>query len=187
VLPVDIAVTSAVPAPDGFDARFAALARHYVYRLTDAPAGPPPLRRADTVPSSRPLDHEAMALAAGLLLGEHDFAAFCRRREGATTIRTLLALDVARDGDLVTVSASADAFCHSMVRSLVGALLAVGEGRRDPEWPAGLLPRLDRASEVPVAPAAGLTLVAVDYPPDDQLAARVAVTRNRRDAGPGSD
>ncbi len=76
-----------------------------------------------------------MRVAAALLLGQHDFAAFCRRREGATTIRVLTDLDVARDGDLVTVAASADAFCHSMVRSLVGGLLAVGEGRRAPDWP----------------------------------------------------
>jgi tRNA pseudouridine38-40 synthase len=121
-----------------------------------------------------------MASAAGLLLGEHDFAAYCRRREGATTIRTLLALDVAREDHLLTVAASADAFCHSMVRSLVGALLAVGEGRRPVEWPAGLLTRGERASEVPVAPAAGLTLVRVDYPSDDDLAARALVTRARR-------
>jgi tRNA pseudouridine38-40 synthase len=180
VLPADIAVTSAAAAHPDFDARFAALRRHYVYRLTDAPSGPPPLRRADTVGWPRTLDAGAMALAAGLLLGEHDFAAFCRRREGATTRRTLLALDVVRDGDLVTIAASADAFCHSMVRSLVGALLAVGEGRRAPEWPAGLLPRLERASDVPVAPAAGLTLVGVDYPEDDELAERIRVTRNRR-------
>jgi tRNA pseudouridine38-40 synthase len=180
VLPMDIAVTSAEPAHPDFDARFAALARHYVYRVTDGPAGPPPLRRFDTTGWPRRLDAGAMALAAGLLLGEHDFAAFCRRREGATTVRTLLALDVARDGDLVTVAAGADAFCHSMVRSLVGALLAVGEGRREPEWPAGLLPRLERAGEVPVAPAAGLTLVGVDYPPDDRLAERVMATRRRR-------
>jgi tRNA pseudouridine38-40 synthase len=180
VLPPDIAVTSAEPPHRDFDARFGALARHYVYRLTDAPAGPAPLRRFDTVGRPRPLDAEAMALAAALLLGEHDFAAFCRRREGATTVRTLLALNVTRDADLVTVVAAADAFCHSMVRSLVGALLVVGEGRRDPEWPAGLLPRLERSGEVPVAPARGLTLVAVDYPPDDELAARVSLTRNRR-------
>ena len=109
-----------------------------------------------------------------------DFAAFCRRREGATTIRTLLALDVVRSGGLITVAASADAFCHSMVRSLVGALLAVGEGRRLPEWPGTLLTRTERASEVPVAPAGGLTLVGVDYPSDDELAARVGVTRARR-------
>jgi tRNA pseudouridine38-40 synthase len=180
VLPPDVAVTAVGEAHPAFDARFGALGRHYVYRLTDDPAGPPPLRRADTVGWPRSLDAEAMSLAAGLLLGEHDFAAFCRRREGATTIRTLLALDVVRTAGLVTVSASADAFCHSMVRSLVGALLAVGEGRRPPEWPATLLSRIERASEVAVAPAGGLTLVAVDYPLDSELAARTLVTRARR-------
>lgn len=183
VLPPDVAVTSAELAPAGFDARFAALARHYAYRLTDDVAGPSPLRRLDTVGWRRTLDVPAMRVAAALLLGQHDFAAFCRRREGATTIRVLQALDVTREGHLVTVSASADAFCHSMVRSLVGALLAVGEGRRAPGWPAELLSRTSRADEVPVAPAGGLTLLAVDYPPDDQLAARTEVTRARRDAG----
>jgi tRNA pseudouridine38-40 synthase len=182
VLPGDIAVRGVAPVPGAFDARFAALARHYVYRLTDAEGGPPPLRRADTVGWPRRLDEGAMAAAAQLLLGEHDFAAFCRRREWATTRRTLLALDVARDGELVTVAASADAFCHSMVRSLVGALLAVGDGRRPPDWPAALLIRRERADEVVVAPAAGLTLVAVDYPPADQLAARAERTRALREA-----
>jgi tRNA pseudouridine38-40 synthase len=180
VLASDIAVPAVVEAPSGFDARFGALARHYVYRLTDTEWGPPPLRRADTVGWPRSLDAAAMTQAAALLLGEHDFAAYCRRREGATTIRTLLALDVVRDGDLIAISASADAFCHSMVRSLVGALSAVGEGRRPPEWPVGLLASTERSSEVPVAPAGGLTLVRVDYPPDDELAARTLVTRARR-------
>jgi tRNA pseudouridine38-40 synthase len=180
VLPPDIAVPAVTEAHPDFDARFGALARHYVYRLTDDPAGPPPLRRADTVGWPRALDSDAMALATWLLLGEHDFAAFCRRREGATTIRTLLALDVERSGALVEVRASADAFCHSMVRSLVGALLAVGEGRRLPEWPGGLLTRTERASDVPVAPAHGLTLVRVDYPADDDLGARTLITRARR-------
>lgn len=180
VLPPDIAVHAVQEAPPGFDARFAALRRHYVYRLTDADSGPPPLRRADTVGWPRRLDAAAMAAAARPLLGLHDFAAFCRHREGATTIRTLLTLAVARDGDLITVRASADAFCHSMVRSLVGALTAVGEGRRPPQWPAGLLDRTERSGEVPVVPAGGLTLVAVDYPPDDGLAARSAVTRALR-------
>jgi tRNA pseudouridine38-40 synthase len=180
VLAPDVAVTAVDEAPADFDARFAALRRHYVYRLTDADSGPAPLRRLDTVGWPRRLDVEAMQLAAGLLLGEHDFAAFCRRREGATTIRTLLALAAAREGELVEIRASADAFCHSMVRSLVGALLAVGEGRRPPEWPAGLLPRTQRADEVLVAPAGGLTLVGVDYPPDAELAGRAQVTRARR-------
>ena len=177
VLPPDVAVTGArVVSPD-FDARFAALARHYVYRLTDADSGPPPLRRADTVGWPRRLSVPDMRVAAALLLGRQDFAAYCRRREGATTIRTLLDLDVQRDGAVVEVRASADAFCHSMVRSLVGALLAVGEGRRPAGWPASLLTRTTRADDVPVAPAGGLTLVRVDYPDDDQLAARSLVTR----------
>ncbi|WP_245852655.1 tRNA pseudouridine(38-40) synthase TruA [Blastococcus aggregatus] len=180
ILPPDIAVPSVVEAHPDFDARFAALGRHYVYRLTDADWGPPPLRRSDTVAWGRALDTDAMAVAAALLLGEHDFAAYCRRREGATTIRALLALQVVRTGELVTISASADAFCHSMVRSLVGALTAVGEGRRTPDWPATLLARDERASEVPVAPAGGLTLVRVDYPPDDMLADRALLTRARR-------
>ena len=180
VLPPDVAVASVAEVPANFDARFSALARHYVYRLTDDPAGPPPLRRADTVGWRRALDARAMSSAAALLLGEHDFAAFCRRREGATTIRTLLALDVVRTGSVVEVFASADAFCHSMVRSLVGALTAVGEGRRPPEWAAALFARTERSSEVPVAPAGGLTLVRVDYTVDEELAARALVTRAKR-------
>ena len=184
VLPPDVAVTGARVVSPHFDARFGALARHYVYRLTDADSGPPPLRRADTVGWPRRLDAAQMRVAAALLLGQQDFAAYCRRREGATTIRTLLDLDVVRDGELVEVRASADAFCHSMVRSLVGALLAVGEGRRPAGWPASLLALTVRSNDVPVAPAAGLTLVRVDYPADDELAARALVTRAVRQKDP---
>ncbi len=180
VLPVDVRVHGARPAPEGFDARFSAFHRRYAYRLSVDPAGVPPLRRHDVVGWPRPLDERAMAEAAAPLVGLHDFAPFCKRREGATTIRTLLALSVAREGDVVTVTASADAFCHSMVRSLVGALLAVGEGRRDPGWPAALLDRRTRADEVVVAPPGGLTLVRVDYPDDADLAARVLQTRALR-------
>ena len=152
LLPGDVRVRSVVPAADGFDARFSAIYRRYTYRIGDARWGVDPLRRHDTLATSRRLDDEAMQAAAQRLLGEHDFAAFCRRREGATTIRELQRLDVERDGDddgdgdgdgdgdIVTVTARADAFCHSMVRSLVGALLAVGEGRKADVWPAGLLP-----------------------------------------------
>jgi tRNA pseudouridine38-40 synthase len=178
VLPPDVVVTSVVVAPDGFDARFSALARHYRYRITDAAADP--LRRRDTLAWPRPLDAAAMAAAGNGLLGEHDFAAYCRPREGGSTIRRLLALDVRREGDVVVVSVSADAFCHNQVRSMVGALLAVGEGRRPIDWPAEVLARGVRDSAVTVAPPHGLTLVAVDYPPDAQLAARASVTRQRR-------
>jgi tRNA pseudouridine38-40 synthase len=112
------------------------------------------------------------------LLGEHDFVGFCRRREGATTIRDLQRLHWARAADgVLTAAVSADAFCHSMVRSLVGALLAVGEGRKPTDWPASLLRVATRPSTVTVAPPHGLSLTGVDYPPPDQLAARAEVTR----------
>jgi tRNA pseudouridine38-40 synthase len=181
VLEPDVRVQAARVAPAEFDARFAALARRYVYRICDAPGGVNPLLRRQVLAWPRPLDVPAMAAAADPLLGLHDFAGFCRRREGATTIRTLTGLTVERDEQLITCTVEADAFCHSMVRSLVGAVVAVGEGRRPVDWPATLLDRDRRADEVPVAPAHGLTLVEVRYPPDDELAARTAVTRARRD------
>ena len=186
VLPPDVSVPDVDGAPADFDARFSGIERCYVYRLHDQPWGPPPLRRADVVMWPRPLDLDAMNAAAVALQGLHDFAAFCRRREGATTIRSLRRLEAERafdpvaQAELVTVGAAADAFCHSMVRSLVGALLAVGDGRRPVDWPASLLERRVRADDVPVAPAHGLTLVGVDYPPDGELAARNEVTRALR-------
>ena len=177
VLDRAIRIIRVAPAPPGFDARFSALSRRYIYRITDAPYGADPLRRFDTLAWPRPLDAGQMAAAALPLLGEHDFAAFCRRREGATTIRTLLRLDVTRTGSVVQADVEADAFCHSMVRALVGALVAVGEGRRPPEWVADVLARRVRDPGVTVLPAHGLTLVEVRYPPDEELAARAEVTR----------
>jgi tRNA pseudouridine38-40 synthase len=182
VVAPDVRVLGAREVPVEFDARFAALWRRYVYRIGDAPGGVDPLLRRQVLAWPRALDITAMAAAADRLLGLHDFAGFCRRREGATTVRTLTRLSVERDGPLITCTVEADAFCHSMVRSLVGALLAVGEGRRPVDWPASLLDRDRRADDVPVAPAHGLTLVQVGYPPDDELAARTATTRARRDS-----
>jgi tRNA pseudouridine38-40 synthase len=181
VLPADVVLRALQIAPAGFHARFSALGRRYVYRVADR--GSNPLRRRDTVTWSRPLDVEVMQRAATRLLGEHDFAAFCRPRAGATTIRTLRELAFTRDTDqVVLVAVHADAFCHSQIRSMVGALLAVGEGRRAVDWPAEILQAGVRDSLVNVAPAHGLTLVAVDYPPDADLAARAVQTRQRRSA-----
>jgi tRNA pseudouridine38-40 synthase len=180
LLPHDVRIRQVSRAPQGFDARFSGLARTYRYRVADSPALVDPLRRRDTLVWARELDLAAMQEASRQLLGLHDFAAFCRRREGATTTRTLLQLEWARE-DVLVATVRADAFCHSMVRSLVGALLAVGEGRRDPTWPSSLLTATARASDVVVAPAHGLTLVRVEYPPDDQLATRQQVTRNLRE------
>jgi len=181
-LPADVRVFSARVVPPAFDARFSALRRHYEYRVTDAPHGAHPLRRADTLAWPRPLDEGALNAASALLLGERDFCAFCKRREGATTIRELQRLTWERSGDVLTARVSADAFCHSMVRSLVGALLAVGEGRKPVPWPASLLASTTRSSAVTVAPPHGLSLVRVDYPQDADLAARALVTRNVRGA-----
>jgi len=180
LLPADVRVYSVAEAPVHFDARFGALWRRYRYRICDAESGPEPLRRLDTVGWRRRLDAEAMQQAATKLLGLHDFAAFCRRRDGATTIRSLQRLEVLRTGDLVELTVQADAFCHSMVRSLVGALAAVGEGARPADWPAGLLSRDRRADEVTVAPPQGLTLLAVGYPPEAELAARAEQSRATR-------
>ena len=139
-LPPDIRVRAIDVAPDGFDARFSALWRRYAYRVCDDPARADPLRRRDTLWNPRPLDLGAMNEAAARLLGEHDFAAFCRKREGATTVRALRRLEWARDADGVAVGCVvADAFCHNMVRALVGALLPVGEGSRPSSWPAEVL------------------------------------------------
>lgn len=183
VLPPDVVVRRAVLAPEGFDARFGALHRRYVYRVADRPELVDPLRRAFVLRHPRPLDVGAMQVAAGPLVGRHDFAAFCRPRPGATTIRTLEVLEVTRptagpDAGLVVITVRADAFCHSMVRSLVGALLPVGEGRRPTSWPGELLAAGERGAAV--APAHGLTLEEVAYPPDAELAARAERTRARR-------
>ena len=181
LLPPDVRVRAVRPVPAAFDARFGALRRHYRYRVATAPHGADPLRARDTLAWPHPFDLDAVNAASERLIGEHDFAAFCRRREGATTVRALQELRwTGTDDGVATAAVAADAFCHSMVRSLVGALLDVGRGRRAVDWPAGLLTRRRRASEVPVAPAHGLTLVAVDYPPDADLAARVERTRRVR-------
>jgi tRNA pseudouridine38-40 synthase len=179
-LPADVRVLDIARAPAGFDARFSALRRHYVYRLSTAPYGVVPQQARFVTAWPRALDTEAMATASRELLGLHDFAAFCRHREGATTIRELQRLDWSTDGEQITAHVSADAFCWSMVRSLVGALLAVGEHRRGPAWCRELLSSTSRSSDFAAAPPQGLTLLRVDYPPDDQLAARTLVTRDLR-------
>lgn len=188
LLPTDVRVYATTMVPPTFDARFSALWRRYEYRVTDAPAGADPLRRHDTLAWPRPLDLDALNAAAAGLAGEHDFAAFCRRKEHATTIRWLTDLSWRRDDDGVLIATvQADAFCQAMVRSLVGAMLAAGDGRRDPSWPAGLLRRNERANEVGVAGPHGLTLVAVGYPDAEQdYASRAELTRNLRGSLPSA-
>ncbi|MGV3563828.1 MAG: tRNA pseudouridine(38-40) synthase TruA [Nocardioides sp.] len=181
ILPADVVVRRVVEAPAGFDARFSATWRRYAYRVADRPGSVDPLTRSHVLAWSRPLSLDALAEASAPLVGLHDFAAFCKQREGATTVRTLLDLSWTRRPDgVLEATVRADAFCHSMVRALVGCLLAVGEGRRPVGWPAAVLASASRSPEVTVAPAHGLTLEEVAYPDDEELAARAEQTRARR-------
>jgi len=183
ILPTDLRIHRAVEAPPEFDARFSALWRRYAYRIADRPAYADPLLRGHVLFHSRPLDLAAMNDAATDLVGLHDYASFCKPREGATTIRTVHELVWERGADGVAVATvRADAFCHSMVRALVGCLIAIGEGRRDPAWAGEVLAGAQRTPGFAVAPARGLTLEEVAYPPDAELGARLLVTMNKRDS-----
>ena len=178
----DVTVLRSALAPEGFDARFSAVWRRYRYRLADEVTGYDPLRRWNTTSTRGELDAAAMDAAARSLIGLHDFAAYCKPREGATTIRTLLDYRWRRDEEGVLVAeVKADAFCHSMVRALVGACVAVGEGRLEASDLVVLRDRLERTSEFKVLAARGLTLTEVGYPAEELLAARAEQTRNRRD------
>ncbi|GAA1552391.1 tRNA pseudouridine(38-40) synthase TruA [Streptomyces globosus] len=180
-LPHDVRVWRVAEAPAGFNARFSAVWRRYAYRVGDHQGGVDPLRRSHVLWHPWPLDVEAMNEASAELLGEHDFAAYCRRREGATTIRTLQQLSWERGADgIVTATVRADAFCHNMVRSLVGALLHVGDGHRPADWPGKVLRAGVRDSSVHVVKPHGLTLEEVGYPADELLAARSREARNMR-------
>ncbi|GAA2243242.1 tRNA pseudouridine(38-40) synthase TruA [Rarobacter faecitabidus] len=185
VLDDDLVVTSARIAPPGFDARFSALSRTYRYRIADAAALRDPLRAPWTLWRGRPLDVGAMDEATAALIGLRDFAAFCRPREGATTIRELQSFSWTRptegpDAGLVVGEITSDAFCHNMVRALVGSSLLIGEGKRPTSWLAEVLASRDRSRAGAVAGARGLTLEAVAYPPDAELAARADAIRARR-------
>ncbi|MEV8528211.1 tRNA pseudouridine(38-40) synthase TruA [Streptomyces sp. NPDC006692] len=180
-LPHDVRIWRAAEAPSGFNARFSAIWRRYAYRVTDNPGGVDPLLRGHVLWHDWELDVDAMNAASAALLGEHDFAAYCKRREGATTIRTLQELSWTRgEGGVITATVRADAFCHNMVRSLVGALLYVGDGHRGVEWPGKVLAAAVRDSSVHVVKPHGLTLEEVGYPADELLAERSRQARNMR-------
>jgi tRNA pseudouridine38-40 synthase len=186
VLGGDCVVRGISLAPAGFDARFGAIWRRYVYRLSDAGVPPDPLYRYQIAQLPNEVDLARFNEEAARLLGLKDFGAFCRRREGASTIRTLLELTGQRVASgpmagVIECTVRADAFCHSMVRSLVGALVAVATGQRDQKWLAALTERAERESTIMVMPAAGLTLEEVGYPADQELAARAFEARAMRD------
>jgi len=183
ILDTDVRVMGVSIAPPAFHARFSALRRHYTYKILDANKVISPLHRYDVASWYRPLALDQLNAASALLLGDHDFAAYCKYREGATTIRQLQRFEWIRDsegfliGDVV-----ADAFCYSMVRNLVGAVVCVADGRFSPEWIAQTLANKVRVSDSLVFPSCGLTLRQVDYPSDSELLERAAKTVARREA-----
>jgi tRNA pseudouridine38-40 synthase len=182
LLPPDVRVRAVAQVGAGFDARFSPLWRRYCYRVADSAVLVDPLMRTQVVVWPRELDLTMMNTAAEGLLGVHDFAAFCKRREGATTIRELLELSWNRDATGVAVAtARADAFCHHLVRSLMGCLLAIGDGRRQVTWAGQVLAAAVRDPAVTVAPAHGLTLEEVAFPSHDQVAAQAELTRRVRE------
>ena len=181
VLPADLVIHRVSVAPEGFNARFSATRRRYLYRICDQPELLDPLRRADTLVHRHRLDVVAMHAASLGLLGLRDFAAFAKKREGATTIRTLIEFSWVRGADgVVEARVVADAFCRSMVRALVGAVLPVGEGRQPVEWPAQVLVAERRHPAVVVMPAHGLSLEEVSYPPDVEVGLQATASRFRR-------
>jgi tRNA pseudouridine38-40 synthase len=182
ILDEDIRINQIQIAPPAFHARFSALRRYYEYRILDGNKVIPPLARFNTEPWYRPLDLGLMNEASALLLGSHDYAAFCKFREGATTIRTLESYSWRRDNQGVLIAdVVADAFCYSMVRNLVGAIVCVADGRKDASWISTLLENRERVSDSMVFPGRGLTLYKVDYPSDAELLERAAKTIARRE------
>jgi len=182
ILDEDIRINQISIAPPAFHARFSALRRYYEYRILDENKVIPPLARFNTESWYRPLDVDVMNQASALLLGTHNYAAFCKFREGATTIRTLETYSWRRDRDGYLIGdVVADAFCYSMVRNLVGAIVCVADGRKDLSWITTLLEDKERVSDSLVFPARGLSLYKVDYPTDAELLERAAKTIARRE------
>jgi len=181
ILDEDLRVMNISDAPQGFHARFSALRRFYTYKILDNNEVIAPLSRYDVAPWYRPLDVDLMNQASALVLGHHDFAAFCKFKEGGTTIRTLERYEWRRDSEgLLIADVVADAFCYSMVRNLVGAVVCVADGRKDPSWIQELLANKERVSDSLVFPARGLSLTRVQYPSDDELLDRARVTIGKR-------
>ena len=181
ILDEDVRIMNVSDAPEGFHARFSALRRYYSYKILDNNDVIAPLSRHDVASWYRPLDAARMNEASKLLLGHHDFAAFCKFKVGGTTLRTLEKYEWRRsDEGLLIADVVADAFCYSMVRNLVGAVVCVADGRQSPAWIEQLLANKERVSDSLVFPARGLTLYQVDYPSNDQLLERAKITVAKR-------
>ncbi len=180
-LPGDIRILKIEEAPFGFDARFSALWREYSYAVCDDPTGPTPLHRHEVLLWPVPLDIDRLNEASQALIGIHDFFAFCKEKPKATTIREVQKLEWHRNKDnYVVMTIRADAFCYSMVRTVVGALLPIGDGRKPVTWTQHLLDQKEKISHIQTMEAFPLVLEEVGYPTDAELFVRQGETRARR-------
>jgi len=177
----DVFITKIAAVPEAFDARFSAIWRRYSYRIADGAAQRDPLARRHTVVVDATLDDALLAEASRELLGLRDFSSFCKAREGSTAIRTLQRFDWVRGCDgVLTATVQADAFCHSMVRAIVGAVTAVASGRLSLEQFTAVRDAQERTSHFAVMPPHGLCLEEIGYPEAADFGARAEQTRARR-------
>ena len=181
LLPQDVRVLGVSAAPDGFDARFSATGRSYQYSIADADCPPDPRQVRYVLEVPRNLDVKLMAKAGKSLVGLRDFGAFCKPREGATTIRRLRKLTAVRDqSGQILIDLEADAFCHNMVRAIVGALIAVGEQKLSLQELSEIQAAAKRTSKFKVVDPKGLSLSGISYPKDAQLGIQAEKARNKR-------
>lgn len=179
ILDDDVVIKALVHTNQNFDARFAALSRSYTYFIKEGLRDP--LTRERVYQHRNYLDVTAMNEASQVLIGLHDFSAFCKKTDYGTSIRNLKTFTWTRTpDDLIRVDITSDAFCYSMVRALVGAVISIGEGKRTKEWLADYLARGERDFGVFMAPAHPLTLVNVEYPPEEEFASRIEKTLKTR-------
>jgi tRNA pseudouridine38-40 synthase len=179
ILDDDVVIKALVHTNQNFDARFAALSRSYTYFIKEGLRDP--LSRERVYQHRNYLDVAAMNEASQVLIGLHDFSAFCKKTDYGTSIRNLKTFTWTRTpDDLIRIDITSDAFCYSMVRALVGAVISIGEGKRTKEWLADYLARGERDFGVFMAPAHPLTLVNVEYPPEEEYASRIEKTLKTR-------
>lgn len=190
LLDADVRVHAVAKISQDFDARFAATYRRYRYRIADASSVKDPIEANNTLWLRRNLDVLAMQAAGLTLCGLHDFASFCRPRPFSTTIRELREVRVARRQDenrVIEVHLLADAFCHNMVRSIVGALIAVGEGRATVSDVKARLDAAERTTSFKVVEPKGLTLMEIGYPDEADFARQVSAAKDLRSLPDGGD
>ena len=180
LLPIDIQVRKVSIVPEDFDARYSALTRRYSYTVCDSKDGLDPLNSRFVLDYRKKLDDHSMNKASQMLIGLNDFYAFCKTRDGSTTIRNLIKFKWSRKSEVVTCEIIADAFCYSMVRGLVGAMLQVGTGKKNETWPQEIMLKRKKVTDLNVVSPKALILEEVTYPHPSLYKSQYELTRRMR-------